>query len=191
MLSHLKEMTEFNSIFYLLVKGTAMGKKFAPEYTNIFMVAWEKGVLQVAPKKPEHHYRFLDNIWGIRTHSIEEFQIFVQVLNNFNTSITVKAEIHSDSVNYLDTTIFKGPDFPKTGSLNRKVLFKKTDTPYSTKPAITLHQHPNAGLIKSQLLRFHLQQRTSKWRQRCYTCFGRQRTVSLLFEKGSEGFPHN
>lgn len=43
---------EFNSIFYLLVKGTAMGKKFALAYTNIFLVAWEKGVLQVAPKKP-------------------------------------------------------------------------------------------------------------------------------------------
>lgn len=65
-----------------------MGKKFALAYTNIFMVAWEKGVLQVAPKKPEHHYRFLDNIWGIWTHSIEGFQIFIEVLNNFNTSIT-------------------------------------------------------------------------------------------------------
>lgn len=30
-------MTEFNKEFFLQIKGTAMGKKFAPAYANIFM----------------------------------------------------------------------------------------------------------------------------------------------------------
>lgn len=36
---------EFNNKYYLQVKGTAMGKKFAPAYANIFMAQWEEGAL--------------------------------------------------------------------------------------------------------------------------------------------------
>lgn len=35
----------FNGKNYLQIKGTAMGKKFAPAYANIFMANWEKEVL--------------------------------------------------------------------------------------------------------------------------------------------------
>ncbi len=37
-----KNYFEFNSKYYLQVKGTAMGKRFAPSYTNIFMAKWEQ-----------------------------------------------------------------------------------------------------------------------------------------------------
>jgi len=33
---------EFDSKFYLQDKGTAMDKKFAPSYANIFMADWEE-----------------------------------------------------------------------------------------------------------------------------------------------------
>uniref|UniRef100_A0A672MJB1 Reverse transcriptase domain-containing protein n=1 Tax=Sinocyclocheilus grahami TaxID=75366 RepID=A0A672MJB1_SINGR len=33
---------EFNSKYFLQTKGTAMGKKFAPSYANIFMACWEE-----------------------------------------------------------------------------------------------------------------------------------------------------
>ena len=32
----------FNQQRYLQTRGTAMGKKFAPAYANIYMAAWEK-----------------------------------------------------------------------------------------------------------------------------------------------------
>lgn len=40
---------EFNSKFYLQIKGTAMGKKFAPAYANIFMAKWEEEALAKCP----------------------------------------------------------------------------------------------------------------------------------------------
>lgn len=93
------------------MKGTAVGKKFTLAYANIFMAAWEKQVLRTVPQKPAHYFRYLDDIWGVWIHSGEEFQTFVHKLNNFNTPITVKVDIHTDLVNFLDTTNFKGLDF--------------------------------------------------------------------------------
>lgn len=41
----------FDGEFYLQIKGTAMGKKFAPAYANIFMAKWEEEVLAKCKKK--------------------------------------------------------------------------------------------------------------------------------------------
>lgn len=42
---------EFDGQFYLQIKGTAMGKKFAPAYANIFMAEWETSALAACDKK--------------------------------------------------------------------------------------------------------------------------------------------
>lgn len=36
---------EFNGQFFLQIKGTAMGKRFAPAYANIFLAEWETQAL--------------------------------------------------------------------------------------------------------------------------------------------------
>lgn len=42
---------EFNGNYHLQIKGTAMGKKFAPAYANIFRAWWEGKALQASSKK--------------------------------------------------------------------------------------------------------------------------------------------
>ncbi|KAK3519623.1 hypothetical protein QTP86_017547, partial [Hemibagrus guttatus] len=56
------------------VKGTAMGKRFAPSYANIFMAKWEEEALSAWPIKPLHYFRFLDDIWGVWKESEKEFK---------------------------------------------------------------------------------------------------------------------
>ncbi|KAK3538101.1 hypothetical protein QTP70_029824, partial [Hemibagrus guttatus] len=46
---------EFDSAHLLQVKGTAMGKRFAPSYANIFMAKWEEEALSAWPVKPLHY----------------------------------------------------------------------------------------------------------------------------------------
>lgn len=75
-------MIKFNGKFYLQIKGTAMGKKFAPAYANIFMADWEREALQITEKKKKKK-RFLDDIWGVWTHSLQEFWKFVDQLDKF------------------------------------------------------------------------------------------------------------
>ena len=87
-------------------------------------------------------------------HSKEEFLKFVDILNTHHPSITVKAELSSESMHFLDTVVYKGNRLKETGTFDTKVYFKPTDT------LELLHKnshHPNhtfKGLIKSQILRY-------------------------------------
>lgn len=146
---------EFDDKFYLQIKGTAMGKKFAPAYADIFMAAWETTALEKCRFKPLHYFRYLDDIWGIWTHSTVEFDDFLDTLNNHNPSIKLKATINNNSIDFLDTTTFKGQKFTTEHKLDIKVFFKETDTHALLHKSSFHPKHTFAGLIKSQLLRFH------------------------------------
>lgn len=92
---------EFNNPFFLQIKGTAIGKKVACYYVNIYMAGWEYTVLAACPKNPLHYYRFLDDIWGIWPHSREDFDSYLITLNNHNPSIKFKADFSLTSVDFL------------------------------------------------------------------------------------------
>lgn len=146
---------EFDDKYFLQISGTAMGKKFAPSFANIFMAQWEQSALSQAPIKPLHYYRYLDDIWGVWTHSLQEFDTFCNFLNNFNSSITIKSTHSLTEVDFLDTTTFKGPNFQQTNRLDIKVFFKATDTHALLNKSSHHPKHTFAGLVKSQFLRFH------------------------------------
>jgi len=146
---------EFDGQYFLQIKGTAMGKKFAPAYADIFMAEWETAALEKCDKKPLHYYRYLDDIWGIWTYSQDDFNTFLDILNNHNSSIKLKSTTDNNSIDFLDTTTFKGPNFTHNNQLDIKVYFKDTDT-HALLFKTSFHpKHTFAGLIKSQLLRFH------------------------------------
>lgn len=145
----------FDGEFYLQILGTAMGKKFAPAYANIFMANWEQEVFSKCPKKPFKYLRYLDDIWGIWTGSKGEFQEFMNILNSHDPCIKLKFEIHEDSIVFLDTTTFKGPNFLTTHKLDVKVFFKSVDT-HALLYKTSFHpSHMFRGIVKSQILRFH------------------------------------
>ncbi|GAA6073383.1 uncharacterized protein LOC105358296 isoform X1 [Tachysurus ichikawai] len=146
---------EFNGEFFLQIKGTAMGKKFAPAYANIFMAEWEASALARCSKQPLHYFRYLDDIWGIWTHSEEEFNQLVTTLNDHNPSIKLKSTTSRLSVDFLDTTTYKGTDFSSSHRLDIKVFFKETDTHALLHKKSFHPKHTYSGLVKSQLLRFH------------------------------------
>lgn len=146
---------EYNGELYLQIKGTAMGKKFAPAYANIFMADWEDKALKAVPKKPLHYFRFLDDIWGVWTSTEQDFETFINTLNKQSKSIQLKAEIHTHTVNFLDITTYKGPQFNTTGILDTKVYFKPTDTHALLHKNSYHPKHTYEGIVKSQLLRFH------------------------------------
>ena len=60
-----------------------MGKKFAPNYANLFLAEGEEKALECV-LKPSVYWRFLDDIWE---HSKEEFYKFANILNTHHPSI--------------------------------------------------------------------------------------------------------
>lgn len=144
----------FDEKYYLQIKGTAMGKRFAPAYANIFMANWEEEVLQKCDRKPLYYLRYLDDIWGVWDGSQEEFQAFLVILNSHDPSISLKSETDQTQINFLDTTVYKGATFSVTGQLDIKVFFKKTDTHALLFKSSFHPTHTFRGIVKSQLLRF-------------------------------------
>lgn len=144
----------FDDKFYLQIKGTAMGKRFAPSYANIFMANWEREALSKCKIKPISYLRYLDDIWGIWGGSLEEFEEFFRILNSHDPSIKLKVEIDKQAIQFLDTTVFKGPGFLETGKLDIKVFFKTTDTHALLHKKSFHPSHTFKGIIKAQLTRF-------------------------------------
>lgn len=154
-LSLLRNDFQFDNKHYLQVKGTAMGKRFAPAYANIYMADWEETAFRKCNKTPTLYLRYLDDIFGIWTHSLEDFQEFTNILNNHHTHIKIETTTHPTEIHFLDITTFKDLTFNSTGILNTKIYFKPTDT-HSLLHKDSHHpRHVFRGIIKSQLLRFY------------------------------------
>ena len=145
---------QFNGDYFLQIHGTAMGKKFAPSYCNIFMAQWEKTLLNVSQCNPSLYLRYLDDIFMIWPHSHESFQNFFQIANNLHPSIKLKYEISEKTIDFLDVTIFKGSKFNETSNLDTKVYFKPTDTHQLLHKSSFHPKHTFQGVLKSQILRF-------------------------------------
>ena len=145
----------FNGDWYLQTWGTAMGKKFAPNYANIFLANWENEALNKSSKLPDCYFRYLDDIFIIWSHSENEFWEFFNVLNNHHPTIKLKASINENSVDFLDVTVFKGQRFTKNQNLDTKVYFKPTDTHQLLHKSSYHPKHTFKSLIKSQIIRFH------------------------------------
>lgn len=163
---------DFNGQTYLQIKGVAMGKKFAPALADIYMAEWEETALANCPLKPSHYYRYLDDIWGVWPHSKSQFLEFVDTLNRHHPSISLKYVLEDNAIDFLDTTTFKGPDFPLTKRLDTRVFFKRTDT-HALLHANSFHpSHTFRGLVKSQLFRFHrICSRPEDWYKATQTLF--------------------
>ena len=94
---------EFNNKCYLQTKGTAMGKKFAPSYANIYMALWEETALKKCRLKPTHYYRFLDDIFGVWKYTKEDFLEFINTLNTHHRSITIKYVTSTEKIDFLES----------------------------------------------------------------------------------------
>ena len=164
----------FNDQVYLQCSGTAMGKRWAPSYANLFMAQWEREVLPGCPLSPIFYQRFLDDIFLVWTHSLDEFWQFFNILNNYHPSIKLTAEVSDKSINFLDTTVFKSENIAETNKLDIKVYFKKTDTHQLLYKSSFHPKHTFSGIIKSQILRFHrICTRTTDFNQACYLVFSK------------------
>jgi len=143
----------FNNEWFLQVTGTAMGADYAPHYADIYMAKFEKEALEKCPLKPHTYLRFLDDIFIIWPHSIEAFHEFLSILNNHEPPIKFKYTINTDTVDYLDTTIFKNEN--NNGKLLTRVYFKPTDTHQLLHKESFHPKHTFKGILKSQIIRFH------------------------------------
>ena len=62
----------FNDKHYLQIHGTAMGTRMAPSYANLFLAKFETVALSRASYQPHTWWRYIDDIFMIWTHSVDD-----------------------------------------------------------------------------------------------------------------------
>ena len=140
---------------YQQVCGCTMGKRFSPNFASIYVAECEEAALSKCSKSPVLYLRYMDDILIILPHSKEEFWNFLDILNQQDDNIKLKATISDQSVDILDVTIYKGTRFETSGYLEYKVCFKHTDTHQLLYRKSFHPHHTFKGIVKSQIIRFH------------------------------------
>ncbi len=117
----------FQNQFFKQNKGTAMGACFAPNYSNLFMGAWEETFvysdLNIFLDKIIWWGRYIDDIILLWSGSETELLLFHSYLNNTNRNLKLSLDFSSSEINFLDLKISKDVN----GDLHTSIFRKPTD----------------------------------------------------------------
>ena len=144
---------EFDGETYLQICGMAMGKTYAPGLADIYMEEFDE-------KAHLHHslqlyFRFLDDTFFIWTGSENDLRLFESYLNSLIPGIKITLHWSTESVDFLDTTVYRHhTNNDSDDLLYTRVFFKETDTHQLLHKSSFHPRHTSKGVLKSQLLRF-------------------------------------
>ncbi|XP_065896286.1 uncharacterized protein [Dysidea avara] len=113
----------FGDLFFLQVRGIAMGTAMAPNYANLFMSNFEDKFIFNRNTRPVYYRRYIDDLLIIWKDTEEELIKFMDHLNNCHPTIKFTFESSTTEVTYLDINIVK-----ENHQLYVKPHFKTTNT---------------------------------------------------------------
>ena len=105
-----------------------MGTKMAPSYVNLFTGNLEEKFLEKEPHRTDFWKRFIDDILCVWMGSRESLEALLRRLNSCHPTIHFTWTISEDSLEFLDTRIYKGSRFSETGILDIETHFKPTNS---------------------------------------------------------------
>ena len=113
------------------------------------MAELEENFLSGYPYKPLAYYRYIDDIFIIRSHGLYLLHNFINSTNNQNSNIIFSSSISTTSVNFLDVTIdLHG------GHISTKSYTKSTDTHTFLSYNSFHHRHIKQSIIYCLFLRY-------------------------------------
>lgn len=144
---------QFANEFFLQVMGTAMGKAFAPNLANLYLLEFDVAIRSGFPVSPHLFFRYIDDVFFVWPSSRERLHDFQCFLNSVIPDISISFTVRNRFIEFLDTIIYKD----RTGMdtvLKTRVYFKSTDT-HQLLHGLSFHpRHTCRGILKSQLIRF-------------------------------------
>lgn len=145
---------KFLDTYYQQVLGMGMGKAYAPNCADLYLVEFDNRAMDGFPQRPLFYHRFIDDIFLIWPGTLDELTQYNRFLNSLLPNITIKLVPHDNEINFLDLTVFKFKDETNTVSLQTKTYFKPTDTHALLHRGSFHPKHVFKGIVKSQILRF-------------------------------------
>ena len=86
-------------------RNTAIGTKFSPPYSILFMADLEKRLLSDTDLKPYIWWRYIDDIFLIWEHVEESLKLFLEKINSIHPTIKFTEDWSYSSVNFLDIKV--------------------------------------------------------------------------------------
>ncbi|CAF3803647.1 unnamed protein product [Rotaria sp. Silwood1] len=168
----------YKNKYYQQKRGGAMGSAFTQVYANIYMLEWEKDLIEHQTSKHEiygrfvksvrhipylciSHFRYIDDIFMTMNEPFDELTKILDDVQQKDVNIKIKPTIH-ETVHFLDVTIKN-----ENGELKTSIYHKPTTDPYFL-PYTSDHPHrihrniPYTALVRaarlcSNLHDFHLE----------------------------------
>ena len=114
----------FNGKHYLQLLGVTMGIKYSASYANLFMNNFEETwIYKLIGKNSNFYKRFIDDIFILWNGTPEQLREFIEQINTLHPTIKFEANYSFNSINFLDTHIYKN----KNGKLCTTLHVKPTD----------------------------------------------------------------
>ncbi len=144
---------KFAGLNYKQRIGLSMGSPCSVSLANIALHPLEQSFLNSA-ENILCFYRFIDDIILVSSGPRTLLEDQINHLNTLHPNLKFTADISDSTINFLDLTIFKSPDYHNTGKLSTKVFTKPCDTfqyimPNSIHPPATFK-----AFIYGEFLRF-------------------------------------
>ena len=79
------------------ISGTAKKTRCAPSYACIIMNEFETSFIESQQNKPLVWFRYIDDIFFIRTHGEDKLKKFLEYLNSFDPSLKSTHESSKES----------------------------------------------------------------------------------------------
>ena len=127
----LNSLFQFNDEIYRLKTGTATGTKVAPTYANLVMAYLETKLYtavyntfgyEIHGYIVKNWFRFLDDGFIFWKKSFGDIEVFVNLLNNLDSTLKFTHESSEEKISFLNISIFK-----KNNTFETDVYYKKTD----------------------------------------------------------------
>ena len=152
-LVELAEVALKNNIFTFKEKTlkqkrcTAIGTKFAPPYSVLFMAELEEEILSEIELKPYLWWRYIYDIFFLWEHGEEKLKGFIEYLNEKHPTIKFMAEWSKTSINFLDVTVSL-----VGGNITTDLYVKPTDSHQYLHSSSCHPYHCKKGIPYSQAL---------------------------------------
>ncbi|CAF4980623.1 unnamed protein product [Rotaria sp. Silwood1] len=151
----------YKNKYYQQKRGGAMGSAFTQVFANIYMLEWEKDLIEHQTSKHEIYGRYIDDIFMTMNEPFDELTKKLDEVQQKDVNIKIKPTIDG-SVHFLDVTIKN-----ENGQLKTSIYHKPTADPYFL-PYTSDHPHrihrniPYTALVRaarlcSNLHDFHLE----------------------------------
>ena len=127
--------------------GTAIGTKFAPPYSILFMAELEEEILSEIELKPYPWWRFIDDIFFLWEHGEKKLKKFMEHLNEKHPTIKFTAEQSQTLINLLDVKVSL-----IVGTITTDLYVKATDNHQYLHSSLCHPYHWKKGIPYSQAI---------------------------------------